>query len=59
MGKKLLQLKTKRLMILPMSDKELENLILYEYDRKLMEWERNDSSEADSVKQQLEDPDKE
>lgn len=39
--------------------KELENLILYEYDRKLMERETNGSSEADSVKQQLEDPDKE
>lgn len=38
---------------------ELENLILYEYDRKLMEKEAEESPEADNVEQPLEDPDEE
>lgn len=38
---------------------ELENQILYEYDRKLMEEEAEASPEADNVEQPLEDPSKE
>ena len=38
---------------------ELENQILYEYDRKLMEKEAEASPEADNVEQPLEDPDEE
>ena len=38
---------------------ELENQILYEYDRKLMEEETEDSPEADNVEQPLEDPNEE
>lgn len=38
---------------------ELENQILYEYDRKLMEEETEDSPEADNVEQPLEDPSEE
>ena len=38
---------------------ELENQILYEYDRKLMEEEAEASPEADNVEQPLEDPDEE
>ena len=38
---------------------ELENQILYEYDRKLMEKEAEVSPEADNVEQPLEDPDEE
>ena len=38
---------------------ELENQILYEYDRKLMEEEAEDSPEADNVEQPLEDPNEE
>lgn len=38
---------------------ELENQILYEYDRKLMEEEAKASPEADNVEQPLEDPNEE
>ncbi len=38
---------------------ELENQILYEYDRKLMEEEAEASPEADNVEQPLEDPSEE
>jgi len=38
---------------------ELENQILYEYDRKLMEEEAEASPEADNVEQPLEDPNEE
>ena len=38
---------------------ELENQILYEYDRKLMEKEAEASPEADKVEQPLEDPSEE
>lgn len=38
---------------------ELENQILYEYDRKLMEEEVEASPEADNVEQPLEDPNEE
>lgn len=38
---------------------ELENQILYEYDRKLMEKEAEGSPEADDIGQPLEDPNEE
>ena len=38
---------------------ELENLILYEYDRKLKEKENEETPEADDFEQPLEDPDEE